>query len=221
MTPGCFDANSNVFSSWIGSASMSARSAIVGPGRPPRSRATTLVGVGRSGSSPQRRSFHSTKRAVSCSSYDSSGRSWMWRRQPMISGSSSGSSDEDVLGSHRSILNGRNSGTSRSSMTSGARAAPVEGAERHSHHPVAGSDEEAVAPRNRADQRQPVGGAGEALPTPAGERRSPVAQVPAGGAGDGAEPAGFCSRFIPASSSVPASRTPALYGLYPTFASPR
>ena len=46
-------------SSWIGSASMSARKAIVLPVTL-RRRETTLVGVGRSASSPHNRSFAAT-----------------------------------------------------------------------------------------------------------------------------------------------------------------
>ena len=47
IAPGRSDANSTPLSSSIGSASMSARSATVGPGCPVRSRASTLVSVGR------------------------------------------------------------------------------------------------------------------------------------------------------------------------------
>jgi hypothetical protein len=56
MTPSRSDANSTPLSSWMGSASMSARSASVRPGRPVRRWATTLVSDGRVTSSPGRRS---------------------------------------------------------------------------------------------------------------------------------------------------------------------
>ena len=54
IAPGRSEANSTPLSSWIGSASMSARSATVGPGLPVRSRASTLVSVGRSTVSARR-----------------------------------------------------------------------------------------------------------------------------------------------------------------------
>ena len=48
ITPAFRDTKSWLLASWIGSASMSARMASTGPGpRPPVSRATTLVAVGR------------------------------------------------------------------------------------------------------------------------------------------------------------------------------
>ncbi len=46
ITPGFFDAKGSPVSSVIGSASWSLRSATVGPGRPPRRSARTLVAVG-------------------------------------------------------------------------------------------------------------------------------------------------------------------------------
>lgn len=68
ITPGRRDANSRPVSSWMGSASMSARSASVRPGLPPCRRATTLVGVGWESSSPPKDSSVSrTNRDVSCS----------------------------------------------------------------------------------------------------------------------------------------------------------
>ena len=69
MTPSRSEANSTPLSSWIGSASMSERSARVRPGRPVRRWATTLVSDGRVTSSPSKSSSVSaTKRAVSRSS---------------------------------------------------------------------------------------------------------------------------------------------------------
>ena len=74
IAPSVWDANSTPLSSWIGSASMSARSASVWPCRPPRNRATTLVGVGHSISRPPNdASVSRMKRAVSCSRNESSG----------------------------------------------------------------------------------------------------------------------------------------------------
>src|SRR5438132_55405 len=90
ITPGRVEANSRPDSSWIGSASMSARSASTGPGRPPRNRATTLVGVGRSSSSPSNeRSVSSTNREVSSSWKESSGCACRCRRQSIACCSSS------------------------------------------------------------------------------------------------------------------------------------
>jgi len=69
MTPSRCDAYSTPLSSWIGSASMSARIASVRPGRPVRSRATTLVSDGRSICRPPiASSVPAMKRAVSRSS---------------------------------------------------------------------------------------------------------------------------------------------------------
>jgi len=69
MTPSRSEANSTPLSSWIGSASMSARSASVEPGRPVRRCATTLVSEGRVTSRPPKpSSVSATKRAVSRSS---------------------------------------------------------------------------------------------------------------------------------------------------------
>jgi hypothetical protein len=69
MTPSRCDAYSTPLSSWMGSASMSARIASVRPGRPVRRCATTLVSDGRSISSPPMPSSVSAmNRAVSRSS---------------------------------------------------------------------------------------------------------------------------------------------------------
>jgi hypothetical protein len=74
ITPSLSEAKSTPLSSWMERASMSARRASVGPGCSPRNRATTLVGVGQSNSSPPNEPRVSrTKRAVSCSQNESSG----------------------------------------------------------------------------------------------------------------------------------------------------
>ena len=74
MTPAFIDANSSRVSSVMGSASMSARNASTGPGRPVRRRATTLVGVGLETSRPPiSRSVRSTNAEVSFSWNESSG----------------------------------------------------------------------------------------------------------------------------------------------------
>ena len=66
---------------------MSARKANVRPGRPPRSRATTLVGVGLSTSRPPKDSSTSrTNAAVRCSQNDSSGSACRCRLHATASG---------------------------------------------------------------------------------------------------------------------------------------
>jgi hypothetical protein len=84
IAPGFSEAKSTPLSSVMGSASMSARSATVGPGRPVDSRATTLFSVGRSISSPSNvSSVCATNAAVSRSSKLGSGWRCRCRRQSM------------------------------------------------------------------------------------------------------------------------------------------
>src|SRR5262249_19968727 len=91
MTPGRGEGNSSPVSSWIGSASMSARRASTLPGRAPRSVATTLVAVGRESSRPSKeRRVSSTYCDVSTSSKDSSGFACRCRRQAIACCSNSG-----------------------------------------------------------------------------------------------------------------------------------
>src|SRR4051794_4566373 len=87
IAPGRSEANSTPLSSSIGSASMSARNATVGPGRPVRSRASTLVSVGRSTLRPNPSSRSATQADVSCSLKLTSGWRCRWRRQATTSSS--------------------------------------------------------------------------------------------------------------------------------------
>src|SRR3954451_3486006 len=87
IAPGRSDANATPLSSWIGSASMSARSATVGPGLPVRSRARTLVWVARSPSSVKPASRSAIHADVSRSSKLISGWRCRWRRQATTSSS--------------------------------------------------------------------------------------------------------------------------------------
>src|SRR6266542_6193845 len=93
MTPARSDANGSPLSSAIGSASMSARSASTGPLLSPTRRTMTLVLVGRETSRPPNdASVSSTKRAVSCSWNESSGRLCSCRRHETASAKASAAS---------------------------------------------------------------------------------------------------------------------------------
>src|SRR5688500_17885493 len=84
MTPGTCEPKSWSFASSTGSASMSARIARTGPGAPPASRATTLVGIGwRISRPPKSPRVSATKRAVCSSCQESSGLRCSRRRQAM------------------------------------------------------------------------------------------------------------------------------------------
>ena len=96
MTPGFSEANGSPVSSSMGSASMSARIASVGPGRPPTRRATTLVPDGRVTSRSSAASFSATKRDVSVSWKDSSGWACRCRRHATTSGVTSSTSRSTV-----------------------------------------------------------------------------------------------------------------------------
>src|SRR4051795_5083180 len=87
MTPGFSEANSTPLCSSIGSASMSARSATTGPGRPVSRCATTPCSAGRSTSrpSPNPSRVRATKSAVSRSWKLSSGWACRWRRHATTS----------------------------------------------------------------------------------------------------------------------------------------
>jgi hypothetical protein len=109
ILPRIFDANGKPAGSSIGSASMSARIAIVGPGAPPCSNATipVLPMPVRHGM-PSRFRNSSTRVAVCSSSNASSGCSWILRRNGTISsGQAVGCLRYVIEPGHRIVLPGR------------------------------------------------------------------------------------------------------------------
>src|SRR5690606_8795998 len=98
-SPVAFEAKGRSLRSVTGSASMSARSSTVGPGRPPSSSATTPVwATPVSGSRPSARRWAATFSAVRNSRLLSSGCWWMSRRQACTLASSGPASASGVSG---------------------------------------------------------------------------------------------------------------------------
>ena len=117
-------ANGRSTSSLTGSASMSARSATTGPGRPPSITATTpVLATPVRGSSPNERSRSATNFAVSTSRLPSSGFWWRWRRHSISCLAVRRQRGVDPRGERRGLeRGGRRRRTSVASTMNAARA---------------------------------------------------------------------------------------------------